>query len=201
MLVVLVSLVLYLPLKLRQPDLTPSAAARSFVVYYVGGIAALNESVHATGGLPTVDPAGHGVWTLWGEASVLSRLGVSVKLPPNQLPFTTVAVRPVTLSNVYTYLVYLLYDFGWLGIVVGPFVLGGATMMFHWLVIRDGRFVLVPAVAVGMTTILMSFFGLSLIRDFRYLTVVAAALFVTPRVRRHISAAQHSLLDAQSRSA
>jgi oligosaccharide repeat unit polymerase len=175
LLAVLLPAMIYAPLKLREPTLTPARAARSVGQYFAGGAAALDQQVQAFGYAPREHVAGHGLWTFWGEATIAARLGIPMAPPPKDLPYVDVGTSAPVYANVYTYLVYFVNDFGWLGLVVGPFLLGlVATLLLYEVRIR-GRWSLLPAACILLTTVAMSFFGLSLIRDARYLVIAAAA--------------------------
>lgn len=189
--VILVAMMMYAPLKLRQPNLSPTGALYSVAIYFVGGVAALNEQIRQTGYGPSDGVARHGAWTFWGEATIASRLGFDVSLPPKDMPyintsrdslFTDATNNSATISNVYTHLIYFLNDFGFLGLLMGPFLLGAAATALHNSV-RAGKTVAVPAAAILMTTIAMSFFSLTLIRDARYLFLAIAAVFLQHLIR------------------
>ena len=184
--VILVALMVYIPLKMRQPDLSPTRTLYSVGLYLVGGIASLNEQIRQSGYAPSDGVARHGTWTFWGEATIASRLGLQVSLPPNNMPFVNVSRdtsfndaknNSATISNVYTYLIYFLNDFGFLGLLIGPFLLGAAATALNNYV-RAGNAAAIPAAAILMASIVMSFFGLTLIRDARYLFVAFAAVFL-----------------------
>lgn len=193
----LVVLMVYTPLKLRQPDLSPTKVLYSVAVYFVGGVAALNEQVRQTGYGPSDGIAGHGTWTFWGEATIASRLGLHVTLPQADMPFVNISRdtsftdatnNSPTISNVYTYLIYSMNDFGFVGLLIGPFLLGAAATGLNSYV-RAGHAAAVPAAAVLMTSIAMSFFSLTLIRDARYLFLALAAVFLQRLIRARSGAA------------
>ena len=194
---ILVVVMIYVPLKLRQPDISPLGTVRSVAIYTTGGVAALNEQIRQTGYDPSEGVARHGTWTFWGEATILSRLGLHMQLPPVNMPyvnfsrytsFTDVNNNSLTTSNVYTYLIYFINDFGFVGLLVGPFLLGAAgTALDGW--VRSGRTLAIPAAATLMASIFMSFFGLSLIRDTRYIFLAIAAVFLERLIRRRHEAA------------
>ena len=185
-LVVLAIAMVYAPLKLRQPNLSPTGALYSVAVYFVGGVAGFNEQIRQTGYGPSEGVARHGAWTFWGEATIASRLGLDVSLPPTDMPyvnvsrnssFTASTDNSATITNVYTYLVYFVNDFGFSGLLVGPFVLGAVATALNSSV-RRGNSLAVPAATILMASIMMSFFSLSLVRDARYLFVAVAAVFL-----------------------
>jgi oligosaccharide repeat unit polymerase len=182
-LALLLPVMVYAPLKLRQPDLTPAKAVESVTAYFTGGAGALNEQIRQFGFQPRDGKAGHGGWILWGEGTIAARLGAHVDLPPKDLPYVDVGARSPVLSNVYTYLAYAMNDFGPLGLVVCPFLFGLVASAVGYLALVRRRRAWIPAAAILMTSVAMSFFGLSLVRDTRYVAVACAAPLLERLIR------------------
>jgi oligosaccharide repeat unit polymerase len=176
-LVVLLPAIVYIPLKARQPGTTPAVAVQSALSYYVDGLGSLNVRER---GDPRAGsfPRGYGAWSFFGVASIASRVGAPVYLPPNTLPFVNPRTRGIGSSNVYTFLVYFLDDFGTAGVIVIPMLLGALTSLLHYQVRLRARSSLIPAASILSTTVVMSFFGFSLIRDIRYPVLAVASIFV-----------------------
>jgi oligosaccharide repeat unit polymerase len=175
-------LVVFVPIVLRQPASSSEQPLGTPPEYFAGGLAGLDTLV--AGSLPGPAPQpGYGVWTLYGIATLLSRLGADLAIPvTSSLPFVDVGEAHRIENNVYTYLVYGLYDFGPPGLVILPFALGLAGAWLHEQVRRWGRLEAVPLASVALTSIVMSFFGLSLVRDTRWIFLVVAAAALTPRL-------------------
>lgn len=182
-LVAVTGITIYLPLKLREPSLTAVGALQSASEYVSGPLGALNAYVINH---PHVTPTQleFGTYSFWGGASVLLRLGAPVHLPPNWLDFVPYQLHGDRLSNVYTWLVYFILDFGWLGVVVIPYLMGLAATALHYLVLMRGRRDLIPPLCVLMAQLVMSFFAFSLLRDLRFWFVMLFAPFIVRRVLR-----------------
>ena len=174
-LALLVPLVIYLPLVLRIPGITPAEAFLSVVEYYVGPLAALNSWVEGSSALAP-SALGWGAYTFWGPASVLLRLGVPIDLPPDWLPFSNIQEQGELTVNVYTYLLYLVLDFGVAGALFFAYLLGAASMVLHHRIRVQGRIHLIPAQSIVMTTILFSFFTPTLLRDLRYFLLLVVSV-------------------------
>ena len=106
-----------------------------------------------------------------------------MKLPPTYLPYLSVAPGRVVENNVDTYLIYAYYDFGLAGVALLAFGLGAAATGLERAVRRPEYLGLVTAASIAATTVVMSFFGLSLVRDFRWIYLAVLALLVAPKLR------------------
>ena len=223
----LVATVLIVPLLIRQPGTSGSQTAQSIATYFVGGVAGLNalsidDSSLASAASPItglkaptssnyptplrplpVPTQGGGAWSFFGAASVLTRLGFPIGTPSNFFAFVTIQAQNGGVINVYTYLLFAYYDFGFLGIILIPFLLGIVATAVDRQVRIQHRWALIPAAAILMTTVAMTFFSLTLTRDLRYDVLLLVAPFIGRRVlgqsrpprlqagqRRHVSVPQ-----------
>jgi oligosaccharide repeat unit polymerase len=89
----------------------------------------------------------------------------------------------VVTGNVGTYMIYPYYDFGVVGVAVGALLLGALATWLEGAVLIARRVQLMPAACIVLTTVVMSFFGLSLVRDARWLFLLVAAVYLTRYVR------------------
>ncbi|WP_307400065.1 O-antigen polymerase [Desulfofundulus luciae] len=172
----LLPLALYLPLKLRQPELSPLDTVESLLMYLVGPLAGFNVLLEEFRLIP--ENLGYGKWTFYGAASIIDRLGFNVTLPPPNFEYVAIQVTGDSIINIYTALRYFALDFGWLGIVVFPLMLGLASTLTHFQVIRRGAVWLIPGASVFMVIVFWSFFSPSLLRDFRYLLLLIMSSLV-----------------------
>ena len=179
---VLLVAVVFIPLQLRGQAVNGSQRYDSVVDYFAGGLAGLNttfvEGVPAPGLVP-----GYGTYTFWGAASIVARVGVPIDLPPNLLPYSSISQTRVVTGNVGTYMIYPYYDFGVVGVAVGALLLGALATWLEGAVLIARRVQLMPAACIVLTTVVMSFFGLSLVRDARWLFLLVAAVYLTRYVR------------------
>jgi oligosaccharide repeat unit polymerase len=168
---VVIGTIVYFPLKLRDPQMTPFGALDSVFEYVSGPLGALNLYVIQH---PLVTPSRpeFGGYTFWGAASILLRLGVPVSLPPNWLEFVPYQAHGERLSNVYTWLIYFVLDFGWVGAIVIPYLFGVVATSVHYLVVIRGRRDLIAPACILMVQLIMSFFAFSLLRDLRFWSVM-----------------------------
>jgi oligosaccharide repeat unit polymerase len=184
LLCVLLVVIVYVPLKAREPTTTPATAADSAMLYYVGGLAALNVRVSGNASAGSFE-RGYGTWSFWGAASIVKRAGVPLDLPPTTLPFVNVRTDGVQFSNVYTFLAYFMNDFGDTGVFILPLILGAVAGGLHASVVFRQQLALIPAASIVMTTLFMSFFGFSLVRDFRYTLLAIVSVPVLTWMQRN----------------
>lgn len=175
--------VLYLPLRLRQPGLGLAEVGESLALYFVSGLAGLNDFAASADALAPPSPT-LGGWTFWGLASLLFRAGLIGDLPSGTLAFVGVQGQGTFVTNTYTYLIYPLLDAGVVGLLVAPWLLGFTTSLLQARVLLRREPAAVPALAVLLTSIALSFFALSLIRDVRYLLLMVVAVPVDRWLRR-----------------
>ncbi|MGO4601083.1 O-antigen polymerase [Terrabacter sp. 2YAF2] len=125
---------------------------------------------------------GHGVWTFQGVYGIIERLGFSFEVPPG---FSYVRTGPQdgSISNVYTFLIYPYYDWGFTGMLVFCLCLGFVAARADLRASRLGSASALALACIFMSTLLMSFFGLALIRDFRYLFLGLAAVVILRSLR------------------
>ncbi len=179
---VLTLLAMLLPLYLRHPDFTIRQLLAHTGSYFVSPILAFNAHVARVSLFP--EPLGWGLSTFWGAASWLQRFGLLDALPPLhyryvQLPFGDGWL----LTNVYTYLINALDDWGVLGVLLWPYVLGVACGFCHERVVRYRSLALVPILCLLMATIFLSFYTL-LIKQINYMAFMVGSLALAPLVIR-----------------
>ncbi len=181
-LAILTAAVVLIPIALRQPERASETPLAGPVQYYLGGLAGLDTRL--TQDLPAPEPRpATGVWTFYGVASLLERSGLDLGAPPTSaLPYVSIGADEQVHDNVYTYLIYPLLDFGYLGMVLYAFVFGGLCALAHTAVRFGRRLDLVPVASLLMASVTMSFFGISLLRDARWLFVVAVAFLIRDAV-------------------
>lgn len=163
-----------LPIQLRNPGISRTAEVENVATYYVAGLAGLNSLdardaglASATAGTVARVPDGRGVWTFTGAASILGRAGLPVTAPSAALGYVPVQRSGDVEINVYSYLIFFYYDFGYSGVVLLSLLLGGLAGWAHFRSTRrDLKWI--PISCLAMTTLAMSFFSLSLVRDFEY---------------------------------
>jgi oligosaccharide repeat unit polymerase len=175
--------VVFLPLQLRGQATNSTSRFDSVIDYFAGGVAGLNQTLIDQVPAPTHVPA-YGTYTFFGAASILERLGVHLVLPPNTLPYLSISSTRSVENNVDTWLLYPYYDLGIAGVFLIGFGLGLGGTYLDASVMRRGRLAYVTPASLLLATIVMGFFGLSLIRDLRWLVLTVAAVAVTPRVTR-----------------
>lgn len=177
----LVLLVVFIPLQLRGQATSGGQRIESVLDYLGGGLASFNTTLSDHVSRPAPSP-GYGEWTFYGLATIAKRLGVPVNLPPTYLPYQPIATNRVVNTNVDTYLIYPYYDLGVPGLVLFAFALGAVATALDRGVRKRTQLRLVAAASVASTTVVMSFFSLSLLRDFRWLYLIALAAVLTPRL-------------------
>ena len=120
-------------------------------------------------GDPSALGSGYGSWTFQGAAGIAARLGLISDSPPSSLNFVSTGPDlSGSTSNVYTFVIYLIYDYGVMGLVLGGVVLGLIVGICHRMVLVRLSVFFIPFASLGVATLAMSFFGLTLVRDFRY---------------------------------
>lgn len=187
---VVVPIVIVLPLQLKQPDLSSVEQASNVLTYVDSGVAGLNTLVVDDPQLKAAQPVGYtgkvgqgfGVWTFFGAASIAARFGAPLTVPPNYFRYEPIQQSGAGLSNTYSFMLYFLYDFGWPGLVGLSFLLGMTATGVHRRVRAQADLRLVPLACVLMSSITMSFFGLTMIRDVRYLFLIAFGMIVHERL-------------------
>jgi oligosaccharide repeat unit polymerase len=176
-------MVVFVPLQFRGQATTQSQRLDSVIDYVAGGVAGLNTMFAEH--LPAPSPApGHGAWSLYGAATIAKRLGAPFDLPPTYLPYESISNTRVVNNNVETYLIYPYFDFGLPGAIAAALLLGFGATVLERAVRLGQRLGLIAAASVGLTTIVMSFFGLTLVRDLRWTYLVIVAYVVTPKLLR-----------------
>ena len=186
-------IVVVVPLSLRGPGVSKLTTVQSVTGYAISGVVALNAKVESDPlwrQPPVIDPGvsapvpGLGVYTFHGLTTVLDRLHVPVPNSPANFDYAVVSIfgKPFY-SNVFTWLIYFKYDLGWIGVALGPMLIALFAMRVDLAIMKRGSMRLVPVGAILMTTILMSFFGLTLLRDVRYTLVAIVGAFIEPMLR------------------
>lgn len=192
----LIAVIVVLPIALRQTGGGDKDTQSGPVAYLYSGIAGLNGLYLADSTLagaytgrsspvPVAAPEeiigvgeGHGAWTFRGIAGIAARLGFDVPVPPSSLYFVKTGDYDSEISNTYSYIIYFFYDGGYLGIVAFGLLFGALTQFFDMQVLRRGVAAAIAPAAIMLTTLAMSFFGLTLIRDFRYLYAAAVGFVI-----------------------
>ena len=138
-------------------------------------------------GDPAVLGHGYGAWVFQGLAGIASRFGLISGPPPSSLNFVSTGPDLVgSTSNVYTFIIYPYYDFGYPGIVLSGIVLGFAAGICHRLVMEKLITWLLPFACLGVATLAMTFFGLTLVRDFRYVVMCLFAGLILRSLSSHV---------------
>jgi len=173
-LAITVPLMLYLPIKWRHPNLMMSEILASMGQYFFGPLGGLNSYMSSTS--HSLSQLEWGKWTFWGFASILYRMGLPMELPPYHMDYTQIGGNLVT--NVYTFVIFPFLDWGWLGVIVLLWFLGFAATFLSYQVKFRSKLVYVPLLSIGMTTIAMSFYGMSTLRDARYAILAITSLVI-----------------------
>jgi oligosaccharide repeat unit polymerase len=174
-LAIMAAAVVLIPLALRHPEYSGAERLQSVYDYFLSGIAGLN-TVFAEG-LSYPEPyPGYGAWTFYGAAEIFVQFGGSFVLARPNFEFINVGTTEPFYNNVFSWIVYPLYDFGVVGLIAFAVLGGFVATRLHDAVTRRGRFDLIPAAAIAMTTVLMSFFSLSMLRDARWLFLIAISV-------------------------
>lgn len=170
--------VIFIPIALRKPLAASQPGIGSPLDYFTGGFAGLNTLLTFEAPGPAPQP-GHGVWTFYGLASIINRFGLGITMPAaHDFYYVSISTDRFQPSNVYSWLVYPLYDFGRGGIVALGFVGGVIATVAHNAATMSRRLSSIPIASMAMTTVVMSFFALSLVQDFRYILLAVAAPFL-----------------------
>lgn len=200
--VVLVLAVAVVPAALRATGSSSDPNGQGSVFSYVyAGLAGLNGAVRIdedlssayTGeGSPVLARRsvravqlgdGRGVWTFQGLSTIAERLGLDLSTPSQGLSYARTGPPLGAIANVYSFVIYLWYDGRLWGVVAGGLLLGAVSQMFHRRVQKMRRFEFLAVAALLMTTLAMSFFGLALLRDPRYLFMAAASVPILRRLQ------------------
>jgi oligosaccharide repeat unit polymerase len=200
LLIVLSTVVILVPLSLRSLSSTSDDRQAGVSDYVISGLVGLNSLVRVD---PTLAVAvtgeaspfpvpryagplpgqGYGAFTFQGLASILDRLGLPVDAPPASYDFVQSDSSSYGFSNTYTYLLFFYNDFGLTGIAIGALLLAFGASRMQRLALA-GHIAAVTAASVLLTTIAMSWFGISLLQDARYLFICLIAPFVTRHITR-----------------
>ncbi|WP_133161197.1 O-antigen polymerase [Microterricola pindariensis] len=175
--------IVLVPLQLRNAGTTNSTGLRSLFEYLVSGVAGL-QARFTYGANPelaqSLDSSNFDLGTnsFSGLFGILSRLGFPVDAGAHSLEYYTVSIagRPFA-TNVATGLNDYLMDFGILGLVAIPFLLGGVAAASVRL-IGYGRTWLIPIASLALVALFWSFLVNTILKDVRYamLAVVASCL-------------------------
>jgi oligosaccharide repeat unit polymerase len=179
---VLFAAVVFIPIALRKPVDPSQPGIASPVSYFADGLGGFNTLILGDVPQPPPDP-GYGRWTFHGAASLLQRLGVisGVSTSANMF-FVSVTTNRYQPNNVYSWLVYPLYDDGVTGLVLLGLAFGAATGWAFDLVLLRGRLRALPMLSMLMVSSFMSVYALSLVSDVRYTFVALSALLISPCV-------------------
>ncbi|MGW0036412.1 oligosaccharide repeat unit polymerase [Gordonia sp. NPDC003376] len=185
-----------IPAMLRSTGLGASDYQAGVVDYLTSGMAGVNGLAHvdptlqaaATGSGAVYAPTsigtaipgkGYGVWTFQGLVGILDRIGLVDRVPSTGMGYVQTGPDMGSISNVYTFLIYFYYDGGFIGVIVGGVVLGFvAGWADRAVVVRRFPEAVVLACVLG-STLGMSFFGLAMVRDFRYIFLVVVGAFIS----------------------
>lgn len=187
--------VVFIPLFLRSLSNTAESRQAGVRAYVISGLVGLNAlhtvdptlQASATGAAspyrtrPYAGPPpgeGHGAFTFQGLVSIAHRLGLPVAAPPASNYFVR-SEGAYGVSNTFSYIIYFYDDGRWLGVAIGGFLLGFASGRLQKKAF-SGSLMAVPAACILLATVAMSWFGISLLQDFRYSFIALAAFFLTP---------------------
>jgi oligosaccharide repeat unit polymerase len=175
--------VVLIPLALRHPEYSGAERLQSVYDYFLSGVAGLNTVFGEGLAYPEPYP-GYGAWTFYGAAEIFVQFGGSFTLASPNFEFIDIGATDEYYSNVFSWIVYPLYDFGLFGLIAFAALGGFVATRLHDGVTRRGRLDLIPGAAIAMTTVLMSFFSLSLLRDARWLFLIAVSVALSRLVLR-----------------
>lgn len=185
-LLLLVPLVVIVPLQLRQPDLTTGEQTSNIITYVDSGLAGLNALTIDDPTLKAAQPddytgpvdEGLGVWTFYGAATILARTGLPINTPSNFFNYVPIQNLGTGLSNTFSFVLYFYYDAGWPGVIAMSFAFGLGASLAHKAVVARRNFRVLPLASLLMTGVAMSFFGITVLRDFRYLFLALIGIWL-----------------------
>ncbi|WP_084817279.1 O-antigen polymerase [Gordonia sp. HS-NH1] len=138
-------------------------------------------------GDPSVLGGGYGAWTFQGLFGIASRFGLVSDSPPASLNFVSTGPDLVgSTSNVYTFVIYPIYDYGFSGLIIGGIALGVFVGASHRMVLARLSVFFLPLAALGIATLAMSFFSMTLVRDFRYAVMCVFAGLLLRALSRYV---------------
>ncbi len=174
---VLTLLAMLVPLQLRHPEYTITQLLSHTGSYFITPILAFNQYIARVTLFP--EPLGWGTSTFWGIAAWLKRFQLIDQLPPFHYQYVQIAFGDdVILTNVYTYLINMLSDWGLLGVLLWPYIFGVICGVCYERVIRYRTLLLMPILCLLFTTLFLSFYTL-IIKAIIYITYIIGSLILT----------------------
>jgi hypothetical protein len=79
-------------------------------------------------------------------------------------------------------MIYPYYDGGRVAVFLAALFMGALTTALHRAVLERRMLACVVPASIGCTTVAMSFFGLSLVRDLRWLFLIVVSMVVVRRL-------------------
>jgi hypothetical protein len=181
-----------LPLQLKSVGTKNATGLTSLFQYLLAGILGLSArdqfnpdwTPPAADGFLSAGPApGYGTYTFTGLFRALHGLGMPVEVGANAYEYYTVTIGGVQYStNTLTSIGDFRLDFGFIGVFVMFFVLSVAATMLQMRQGRNSALYAVPVTAYLLVTLIWSFFGSSLLDDFKYLLSMLFGCYILRRL-------------------
>ncbi|MHC1560616.1 O-antigen polymerase [Actinomycetospora sp. C-140] len=184
---------IFVPLQLRNTGTANATGIESLIQYLGSGFLGLssrtlyNPNWEPPPGLGLSSggpPVGYGAYTFKNFFSLLQRFGMPVPEAPRTYDYYVVQLFDERYyTNVGTSILDLRYDFGLPGLAVFSLAVGAASTLAYARSIGR-RSYLAPVTGLALSWMAWSFFGNSLLNDFRYiLAVVAGSLILRALIR------------------
>lgn len=184
---VLAAAVLLYPLQQRNAGTSNSTGLLSVGQYVIASISGLNAKIDPSGyavSMPLNDTPGtsapfpgYGAYTFGGVFSILIRLGLPLSNAPRSLDYYWVNLfGQSSTTNTGSLFIDFYFDFGWIGIGAMSFILGLAAGLTYKMSLYGSIWIL-PAASFLFVATMWSFFGNSLLGDFRFIYMTFIACF------------------------
>ena len=171
----MLALVMWIPVSLRHIGISGRNFGSHVLWYLASPVLALDVRVQNGG--PFHGRITGGASSFWGIAVWLARLGWNVYVPPYH--YEPVCFQNGMQTNVFSYLINPLDDWGWPGLVLLPAMMSAVATFLHIKIVRYRKLAMVPVQSLMMTTIAMSFYTL-LLKESYYMLLIAAMILLSP---------------------
>ncbi|HDN80642.1 MAG TPA: oligosaccharide repeat unit polymerase [Chloroflexi bacterium] len=172
---VILVFVMWVPISVRHLGIRGRDIALHTLWYLASPVLAFD--VRVKNGEPFDGRTTGGASSFWGIAVWLARLGWDVDVPPYH--YEPVRFQGGMQTNVFTYLINPLDDWGWPGLVLLPAMMSAVATFLHVMIVRYRRLAIVPVQSIMMATIAMSFYTFML-KDLYYMLLATATILLTP---------------------
>lgn len=179
-------LAIIIPIRIRYPDYGIYDILDSVLSYTIGPFSGFNSYVSNPSlynNIVEPEKWGLGQNTFWSLISIVNKLGIRIDQQPFHQAYTTISYFG-EVTNVYTFMLFPLKDFGVTGLIILSILLGMLCAVFKNRAL-SGKHEYLVAYAIISTNIIMSFYSLQM-RDVRQLVLLVVSLFIMrfPHKRR-----------------